>query len=133
MTDEKFENYLREFEPKKPRVLPVELLERKTAARFDGWKRLVAAAAIVLTCGAALWTGLREKPSLSPEGTSERFGPGKVVVGRKKTAFELTRVALEDSAAFEAAVEQESREILPRLDGPDSALRVLAKEWNEDN
>lgn len=122
MIDEKFENYLREFEPKKPRALPIELSRQKTTARPEGWKRLVAAAAIALMCGASLLNGLKEKPLVSRDEASEKFA------GQKKTVFELTKAALDDSAAFEAAAEKESRKILPRLDGPDSALRVLARE-----
>ena len=127
MTDEHFENYLREFAPRKPRAVPVELLERKTNQRFDGWTRLLAAAAVLLICGTSLWTGLRQKPAVrsAKSGNSQN---SMVVRARKKTTFELTKVALDDSTTFETALQQEAQKTFPKFEEPDSTLRALTKE-----
>jgi len=130
MTDEKFESYLREFEPKEPRPLPVAPSAYKKNPAGTQWKRLAAAAAIALVCGSSLLTAWRDKPLARTRkgGTSERLVADKSTEARKKTVFELTKAALEDTAAFEAAMEKDSRKILPRLEGPDSALGALANE-----
>jgi len=130
MTDEHFENYLREFEPRKPRALPVELLERKANSRLDGWERLVAAAAVILICGTSLWTGWQQKPVArsAHSGNSVKLVVENAGEGRKKTTLQLTKVALEDSAAFEAILRQESQRSLPKFEEPGSALRALTKE-----
>jgi len=130
MTDEHFANYLREFEPRKPRTLPIELLEKKTNPRFDGWKRLVAAVVLISICGTLLWTGWRQKPvaQSAKSGKSLKLVTETAEEGRKKTTFQLTKAALEDSAAFEAILRQESQKSLPKFEEPDSALRALTKE-----
>src|SRR5258705_10481317 len=47
--DEQFENYLREFEPRKPRAL-----EPKRQSAPDSWRRLAAAAAMMIALGTSL-------------------------------------------------------------------------------
>jgi hypothetical protein len=130
MNDEKFENYLREFEPKKPRALPLLPMEQKANTQFSGRKRLAAAAAVVLVCGVSLWTGLRERPSVraTQRVAAENFEMEKNAEAPKRTVFEWTKAALEDSEQFEATMSRESQRILPRFDLRDSALRVLTKE-----
>ena len=112
MNEKQFENYLREFQPKKPRAL--------TALRAvpTKWRRLAAAAAIVLVCGASLWTGLKEK---QVEKNSEPAGAWKIRIV-------LTNRVLENPGSLEAALEEQTKGSLPRMDGQESTLRVLAKE-----
>ena len=127
MTNDKFEDFLKEFEPKPPRALPFELIVDEKSAAGTQWKRLAAAAVIVLVCGGSLWNGLKEVSSVSRYEASEKFAISKKAETQKKSAFEWTKAALE-GATFEGAVEKEVGKTLPRLDGPDSTLRVLAKE-----
>lgn len=112
MNEEQFENYLREFEPKKPRALPAfEVLGVK-------WRRLAAAAAIVLVCGSSLWIGWKEKQA---EKTSEQSSAWK-------KRIVLTNRALENPQSLEAVLEEQTKGSLPRMDEQESTLRVLAKE-----
>ena len=128
MTDEHFENYLREFEPRKSRAVPIELVEKQVGKRFDGLKRLAAAAAIVLICGTSLWKGLRQRAN-APVAQAKTFAMAEAdAVERRNTYFELTKAALEDPGKFDVALERESRNGLPKFSSPESALRVLAKE-----
>jgi len=128
MTDEHFENYLREFEPRKSRAVPIELAEKQVGKRFDGLKRLAAAAAIVLICGTSLWKGLRQRAN-APVAQAKTFAMAEAeAVERRNTYFELTKAALEDPGKFDVALERESRNGLPKFSSPESALRVLAKE-----
>ena len=124
MNDEQFENYLKEFEPKKPRTLP----ELKAPAA--NWRRFAAAAAVILLCGTSVWRGFREKPTVGIVLSSipQKPATDKTAGERKKTAFELKKAALEDSAKFEAMLVRESQEALPGFSARDSALHALAKE-----
>ncbi len=117
MSDEKFESFLREFEPKKPRALPLRLFEKKRGPRYENWRRLSAAAAVILVCGASLWTGIRQA-RIAPVKNSEIAITLKLGKQPRHSAFELTRTALEDPSAFEAALELESRNSLPRFELP---------------
>ena len=128
MTNEHFENYLREFEPRKPRTLPIELVEKQAGKRFYGLKRLAAAAAIVLICGTSLWKGLRQRANAPVAQARFIVTEGVANTERRKTAFELTKTALEDSARFEDAIERESQSALPKFDYPKSTLRALIRE-----
>ena len=48
--DDEFEKYLAEFEPRRPRTLPNQLVPKTIWTR-----RLAAAAAVTLALGASLW------------------------------------------------------------------------------
>jgi hypothetical protein len=112
VNDEKFEHYLREFEPKKPRALPkLEVVPVK-------WRRLAAAAAMVFVCGSCLWIGLKEK---QVEKNSKPPSAWKMRIV-------LTNRALQNPESLEASLEEQTKGSLPRLDGQESTLRVLAKE-----
>src|SRR5258706_13730380 len=55
--DEQFENYLREFEPRGPRAL-----EPKRQPALDSWRRLAAAAGVMIALGTSLWLVLHSPP-----------------------------------------------------------------------
>lgn len=112
VNEEQFENYLREFQPKKPRALPA--LEVAPVKR----RRLVAAAAMVFVCGSCLWIGLKEK----------RDNKNSETVSAWKMRIVLTNRALENPQSLEKVLEEQTKGSLPRLDGQESTLGVLAKE-----
>jgi len=124
VNEQQFENYLKEFELKKPRALPE--LEAPPA----NWRRLAAAAAVVLLCGTSLWRGLREKPTvrIASSDIPQKSTTDKTAGEPKKTVLELRKVALEDSARFEVMLARESQVALPGFSARDSALRALTKE-----
>lgn len=117
MPDEQLENFLREFQPRRPRALP--------GVRQVWLKRFaVAAAAIAIFLGGALWVALKKaagpRVDLAVKTEPEARPPMELLP--------LTRMALEDPAGLDQALSAASREMLPDLQGNDSTLRVLAKE-----
>jgi hypothetical protein len=112
---EQFENYLREFEPRRPRALP-------TAGKAMRVRRAAAGVLAVALCAGALWLAWRRSITTDDGSVAVRTPPSQEVSPR-----ELTRLALEDPRRFEEALAAASKRILPRFDGQDSALRVLAK------
>lgn len=121
--DEEMEQYLRNFQPLA--VRPLEILQRSG----NMWsRRLAAAAVLVLASGLSLWyahhqtPGSRETASVL-EVRNTPSGPQRT----PSTLF-LTKLAMEDSQAFDAMMTKESRMELPDMQGEQSTLRVLAKE-----
>jgi hypothetical protein len=117
--DEQFENYLREFRPKRPRALP-PLVETK-----DLWRRFAAAAGILIVVGASTWFATHQRRSAEVE--RRRYRESKARGGRL-SLLSLTHIAVEDPVRLEAVLAQESVKILPDFRNKDSTLRVLAKE-----
>ena len=111
--DEQFEAFLREFQPRRPRALPVVIRARAVWA-----PRLAAAAAVILAVGISFLTLSRK--SLAPNATKRE--------GSNLSPAALTRLALEDPARLDAVLDSSPRSVLPRFDGKNSALRVLTKE-----
>jgi hypothetical protein len=119
--DERFESYLREFEPRRPRALPTV-----TVARFD-WRRFAAAAVVFITLGGTTWLATHEKRMRGVEGMTRTGVNGQLTTSRI-TAFSLTRTALENPKQLDAELTEDSRRVLPNFQGKESTLRVLAKE-----
>jgi hypothetical protein len=109
---EKFEDYLREFEPRRPRALPF-------VGKFAKVRRAAAGATALAACAAAVWLVAR-RPTTVLQGDA-------VTETQAISARELTRLALEDPAEFERALAAASREMLPGFEGVDSGLKSLAK------
>jgi hypothetical protein len=111
--DEQFESFLREFQPRRPRALPVA-----NPTKSVGIPRLAAAAALLVAIGVSFWS-LSRKPSVPmvTDTESSNLSPAA-----------LMRLALEDPARLDAVLDSSARRELPRFDSKDSALRVLAKE-----
>jgi len=121
----KFEAFLCEFEPRRPRPLPVASDTRRS------WPRLAAAAALILALGAAsLWIGMRH----SRTRNNSRQPPTANIPGAAATphpplsTLELTRAALENDPEFEKEMDSRAQRDLPGFNRKESMLRVLAKE-----
>jgi len=120
--DQNFEEFLRGFEPHRPRPLPTI-----ASAGFQ-WRRFVAAAVLVATAGGLTWIAIarwiREaanRPTLversSGEPTANQISP-----------MELTRIALDDSKEFDSRMDELAARTMPCCEGPRSSLAPLAKE-----
>lgn len=122
--DHKFEEFLRGFEPRRPRPLPLV-----TGISHD-WRRLAAAAVIVIAAVASLHLGYRgpltKHAEQHPASTQNNSGAVKILPVMSSTA--LTRAVLENSDQFDAQMNEIAVRTLPRFDRADSSLRALAKE-----
>ena len=123
MPDEEVERYLSEFQPRPVRALVVPLRNERV------WPlRLVAAAIVVLVCGASLWYLLQETRQVKDALSRRHVLPTTAVQTTRLNAIALTRLALEDEEHFEALLVDKSRTVLPSFQEENSGLRVLTKE-----
>ncbi len=122
--DRKFEAFLREFEPRRPRPLPAPERTRRS------WPTLAAAASLILLLGAvSLWIGMRRidtgnrngKPVANISSAAKNQHP-------LPSTLALTRAALENSPEFEIEMDSRAQSDLPGFNRKESMLRVLAKE-----
>ena len=123
--DREFEKYLREFQPRRPRALPEEVIPKTVWTR-----RLAAAAAVMMAVGASLWL-VGKKPAGQRAGSMTRNRPVAAVEQSPRRApslLVLTRLAVENPSDLDATLEAAQENSLPRFDRKDSALRILAKE-----
>jgi hypothetical protein len=122
--DRRFEEFLGGFEPHRPRPLP------PVAVVWYEWRRLAAAAVILMAAGGSLYVGLRRPwakyADQRPTATRERGGAKRVVP--VTSSVTLTRAALEERNQFDAQMNDIARRTLPRFDRADSTLGALAKE-----
>jgi hypothetical protein len=122
--NQKFENFLRGFEPRLPRPLPVD-----SRSRYD-WGRLVAAAMILTAVGASLSLVFRsprarfadQHPAMAHESSDTLINTPMM------SSPTLTRAALADRGEFDIETNHIAPGTLPRFDRTDSSLRALAKE-----
>jgi hypothetical protein len=118
--DPRFENYLREFEPRRPRAIssgPASDLQ---------WRRLAAAAALTISLGSLAWFALHNKRKVTaPQYTKQLTQRDDD--WRKVSLIQWTRLAEEDSRALDAELSEVSRKSLPSFDQANSSLRALAK------
>jgi len=127
--DQQFEDSLREFWPVAPRALP-EL----SNTNQRNWRRLAAAAVLLIASGGALW--LMEIPRETRRISAAQNSPTPKGDSRPQTTTpklalartELERLAVENPAEFDAALFAVSKNSLPRFTGPTSLLRVLAQD-----
>jgi hypothetical protein len=123
--EEKFENYLRGFQPRRPRALAFP----QTGA--PAWIRRLAAASIVAIAITSSILFLSRRPgSMRVEVVAKKQnGPSPEEFETNNLSLvPLTRLALEDSARLDLALTNASRNVLPDPRRNDSALRSLAKE-----
>jgi hypothetical protein len=120
--DERFESYLREFEPRRPRALiPVD--------RRLKWRRWAAAAAVVIAMGGSTWFAVQQRRSRRSEGGITKATSPQTEFGLQRLSIlSLTQTALQDPVRLDAELTKESRRVLPDFRGKESTLRVLAKE-----
>jgi hypothetical protein len=121
--DEEMEQYLKEFRPRAIRRLAIE------APSPHYWPRRVAgAAAILLVAGLSIWLS-RRGTVMVPEAAREQQTQVSAMFGENRmNPFLMTRLALEDKRAFDAMLTENSRRVLPSLQGQESMLRVLASD-----
>jgi hypothetical protein len=121
--DKHIENYLAQFQPR-----PIRALNVSPQPKSFFFQRLAAAALLTLGTGLSLWhlyplkSPAPDVAQVQPERSST-FPPQK-----KLSALELTKLALENSHDFDLYLLQQSRDVLPALQGENSTLRVLASE-----
>jgi hypothetical protein len=117
--DPRFENFLREFQPRSPRTLP------SGSVNDLQLRRLAAAAVLAISLGGMGWLAFRNKrPAMAPPSTDlirreEEW--------RKFTLIQWTRLAEEDPRALDANLNEASRKSLPGFNEANSSLRALAK------
>ena len=123
--DERFEKYLGEFQPRRPRALPEPAVYRQV------WLRRVAAVVVLTSAlGAGLWS-VMQKPASQEARDVRNNRPvalEKQTPRRALSIVELTHLAVENPSSLDAALEAAQKNQLPRFDRRDSALRILAKE-----
>ena len=120
--DERFENYLREFEPRRPRALT------RVETRFE-WRRLAAAAVVVIVVGGSTWFAVHRRWPLYNGSTPTRTVSVRVEFAEERLSIlSLTQTALQNPAWLDTELTEESRRVLPDFRGKESILRVLAKE-----
>jgi hypothetical protein len=122
--DQGFEEFLRGFEPMRPRPLP------SVKNDTPDWQRLAAAAVLVVAVGGSLWVAARgPRPNVAQH---VRLAPTRSLnetpAVRLNLSTALTRIALEDTERFDAQMNAAAQLTLPRFDRADSTLRALAKE-----
>lgn len=121
--DEEIEQYLKEFTPRAIRPLEDE---RRS---HDLWpRRLAAAALIVVAGGFSLWFTLREAKTAPLKPPVSELQHGIPDGNKPVSTFLLTKFALEDEERFDAALTDESRRVLPNMQGQKSTLRMFAGE-----
>ena len=121
--DEQLERYLAEFRPR-----PIRKLVIPDQYPNLWLRRLAAAAIILLGAGIGLWLAVRPD-SRAPQIVQVRQ-PSPIARPPRKnlSSFALTKLALENSQEFDSYLLNESRNVLPSLQGEHSTLRILAKE-----
>ena len=123
--DKRFEEYLGEFQPRKPRALPELIVPRQVWPR-----RLAAAAAIAISLGASLWFA-RRKNNLNNGEVAERNSTSMLEAqspANPLALLPLTQLALQDPKQLDARLTAASLRVLPDFRSGNSTLRVLAKE-----
>jgi hypothetical protein len=127
--DEQFEDFLREFSPRRPRVLPDARTDG--AAIFGaGMRRFAAAAVIAIAAGASLlFLGQNFREDLDGVIAKKQLNATGAPVARQDPArWILTQQALENPERLDATLAASRGSHLPRFDREGSTLKVLAKE-----
>lgn len=122
--DEQFEKYLRNFRPVDPEPLPVRT--KKHAAGASSRSALVACAVGCLAAVAAVVIVLPRNSR--PSNYQAAAEPRDDARHDKISTPALTRLALDDHAAFDEFMSDKVQTQFPSMQSAQSALRVLAKE-----
>lgn len=121
----KFEAFLREFEPRRPRPLPPATIARPS------WQYLAAAAMLILAIG-SVWFWMRHRhaqpnrAAAAPSAETVTNMPPNHAM--PPSILALTQSALQDGAEFDRQLDCIAHRSLPGFTQKDSTLRVLAKE-----
>jgi hypothetical protein len=120
---EETERYLRDFRPRAIRELELAPRPRRIL-----WRPLAVAATVAVCAGGLFWFVHRELTRSKGAANVQAFKVAVKSQGQYRTSLALTMLALEDNNRFETVLAQESRRSLPRFQGDQSALKVLAKD-----
>ncbi|MBV9886761.1 MAG: hypothetical protein JO119_09465 [Acidobacteria bacterium] len=126
--DERFEIYLRSFRPVEPEPLPLRVEKRAVGAQH---RSALAAIAIACLSAAALTVIVLPRSPQSTNETVPKQTSSDVSSKPAKTETSmpaLTRLALDDHAAFVEFMTDKAESQFPRMTNEQSALRVLAKQ-----
>jgi hypothetical protein len=117
--EDDLERYLKKFQPRAIRQLEVR---RQTG---NSWLRRMAAVVVVFAGSISIWYAQRKtaKPPEKPTIQAVRS-----ITNIHMSTPVLTKLALDDSKAFDALLTNESQTVLPSMQGEQSALRVLAND-----
>ena len=120
--NDQFEDFLREFEPRRPRALP--------APRAYWTNRLAAAAIVIFALTTSTWFSFSQtnhsKSEIAIQG-HKKIPPQRIQT-KKYSSVLLTRQAAEDPDHLDALLDAIPNNRLPRFDQKNSALHILAKE-----
>lgn len=122
MNDSEFENLLRAFRPIAP--APLLLPQNKKHSR---WSAVLALAALVVV---AALVSIPSRKSVPPRKLSPPPEQGPLATAPRElpiTINQLNQAAARGDDALESALIQSSPHVLPRMDRPNSALQVLAR------
>ena len=121
--DEETERYLRGFRPRA--IRPLEIAPKVEHVLL---RRLAVAAAVTVFAAGTLWFAHREtrrrRASANPQTTMENVTRER----QYPSSLALTRLALEDSEKLDSVLADQSRHVLPLVQGKESTLKVLAKD-----
>ncbi len=122
--DEKFESFLREFQPRRPRAL-----HAVGEAKFE-WRRWAAAAAVMVAVGTSAWFAIHHRHSRETANVASNAAGNANEKFRapRLSLLSLTQMAFDDPRRLDRALTEESRRVLPDFRSARSTLRVLAKE-----
>jgi hypothetical protein len=125
--NERFESYLREFQARTPRPLPQV---GGSADAFLRYRRLAAAAALVLACGTSGWLALRrpERRISATSDSSSAHLPWIKDPAAIGTDVRWAQLALERPAELDAALAKAPGARIPQFDRDGGVLRILSKD-----
>ena len=121
--NDRFENFLREFEPHQPRALPCA----EQTATANRARRATAGAIALLGLAASIWLALT-RPAQRSEGVGEKRAESLEAPTMPLSALSLRRLAAADPEKLDAVLDAAARRSLPDFRRPDSSLHALTKE-----
>lgn len=116
------ERYLKRFRPRA--VRPLRMPPQTGSVWF---LRLAVAAGVILVGGLVLWYAPRQTAQPS-QARAVHDVRSEARSNPRLSTLALTKLALDDSKAFDSVLTDRSRTMFPSMQGTGSALRVLAKE-----
>jgi len=120
--DQNLEEFLRGFEPHRPRPLPTIASESFQRRRF------VAAAVLVAIAGGLTWVAIARRPRKPTDRPTLVERRSREAPASQIAPLELTRIALDDSKKLDFEMDELAPQTLQCCEGPNSSLAPLAKE-----
>ena len=125
--DEKFEMYLQQFRPKKPKALPETVRPALLRPRL----LLAIAGAVLVVWALVIGLAIRSQRSAIRNRASTQVRSaqtGNTGVGPEVSLGRLGVLVRTDPRRLDAALTESSRRLLPNVESPHGALHVLASE-----